>query len=64
MNEHPARKPTRPTKGFRFQNYMLVEITIDDMNVMLKKKIYGVPVYIAFDNNGKCYVYPLAHTES
>jgi hypothetical protein len=40
---------------------MLIEITMADMREMMKKKSYGIPAYIAVDDSGKCYVYPLAY---
>ena len=45
------------------KNYPLVHITVEDIKELLKKPVYGIPVYIAVDRYGRAYVYPLAHTE-
>ena len=50
-------------KGFLTKKYMLVEVTMADMKKMMSKKSYGVPVYIALDDAGRCYVYPFCYQD-
>lgn len=44
--------------------FMLYEITMDEMIEMAKRTrgpVYGIPVHIAFDEEGRSYTYPLSH---
>ena len=45
------------------RSFLLAEVPMPEMREMLRGQCYGTPAYIAFDLQGRPFVYPLAYAK-